>query len=177
MLFHFRAVLDHMWAGFYEAAACFDEDPDALTRLIESNTDLGRSDRSGLTLLHYACREGHLEAAVMLVEAGVPLESQDRDARTPLHLACLMAGKFEKTRGRDHVAISTYLQQEGAATSTQDKYGHTPLSYLPQRAKRIGLMTASEDGSKAIWAVEKVGQNGTSLKGSVAQSAEVRIMR
>ena len=164
-------------AGFYEAAAHFDADPQPLRDLINSSAELGRADRLGLTLLHYACREGHLAAVVLLVEAGVQLEMQDRDARTPLHLACMMAGKLQHTRGREHVAISQYLQQEGAATATQDKYGHTPLSYLPQRAKRIGLMTPAVGGEGAIWAIEQVGQDGTTLKGPVAQSAAVRVLR
>lgn len=163
-------------AGFYEAAAHFDEDPQPLTDLINSSNNLAQSDRLGLTLLHYACREGHLRAVHMLVEAGVPLEAQDRDSRTPLHLACMVADKPQLARGRDHVAIAQYLQQEGAATATQDKYGHTPLSYLPMRAKRIGLMTPSVDGQGAQWAIEVVGKDGTTLKGSVAQSAEVRCL-
>ena len=108
-------------------------------------------------------------------QAGVALEAQDREARTPLHWACVMAGRPGRARGRDHVAIAQYLQQEHAATSTQDKYGHTPLSYLPQRAKRLGLMTPAADGRGAIWAIEQVGQNGTVLKGSVAQAAEIRV--
>ena len=162
--------------GFYEAAAHFDLDPNPLRELINSTANLGRSDRHGLTLLHYACREGHLAAVVMLVEAGVVLEAQDRDARTPMHLACMMAGKPGHTRGREHVAICQYLQQEGAATATQDKYGHTPLSYLPERAKRIGLMTPKVDGQGAQWAVEVVDKQSQVLNGSVAQSAAVRIL-
>jgi hypothetical protein len=92
----------------------------------------------------------------MLVEMGVALEAQDRDARTPLHLACLMAEKLNLTRGRDHLAITNYLLKENAATSTQDKYGHTPLSYLPQRMKSLGLMTEKTNGRGAVWAVEQV---------------------
>ena len=66
-------------AGFYESAVFYDEDPQPLRTLVESSSDLGRSDRDGLTLLHYACREGHLDAVVLLVEAGVALEAQDRE--------------------------------------------------------------------------------------------------
>ena len=161
-------------AGFFEAATHFDADPTPLQALIQNNEDLlGRSDRLGMTLLHYACREGHLPAVTMLVEAGVALETQDRDARTPLHLACMMAGKLQHTRGRDHVAIANYLQAEGAMTGSQDKYGATPLSYLPQRAKRIGLMTPSVDGSGAVWDVKQVGKDDPALKGSVAQSMRI----
>lgn len=151
-------------AGHFESASHYDENPQPLRDLINSTADLGRADRMGLTLLHYACREGHLDAVVALVEAGAPLEAKDRDARTPLHLACMMAGKLEQTRGQDHVAISNYLQYEGAIPSTQDKYGHTPLSYLPQRAKRLGLMTPSVDGRSAMWAVEQVSARSDVLR-------------
>ena len=165
-------------ANFYESAAHFDADPQPLHDLVHSGVELGRSDRQGMTLLHYACREGHMAAVQLLVEqGGAALESQDRDGRTPLHLACLMAAKPQLARGVDHVAIAQYLQEEGAATATQDKYGHTPLSYLPHRAKRIGLMTPAVSGQGAIWAVEQVGKDGTTLNGSVAQSAAVRILR
>ena len=72
-------------AGHFESASHYDENPQPLRDLINSTADLGRADRMGLTLLHYACREGHLDAVVALVEAGAPLEAKDRDARTPLH--------------------------------------------------------------------------------------------
>ena len=56
-------------SGFFEAAAHYDEAPEALHALIEgSPAMLGRCDTAGLTLLHYACREGHLDAVIQLVE-------------------------------------------------------------------------------------------------------------
>ena len=38
--------------------------------------------------------------------------------------------------------IARFLQMEGAVTSTQDKYNRVPLSYLPQSAKRIGVISS-----------------------------------
>ena len=56
-------------SGFFEAAAQYDAEPGALHALIEGNPAmLGRSDTAGLTLLHYACKEGHLDAVIQLVE-------------------------------------------------------------------------------------------------------------
>lgn len=68
-----------MWAGFYEASSNFHLDPQPLREIIDSGTNLDRSDRDGLTLLHYAAREGHYDAVRMLVEVGVKLEQQDRE--------------------------------------------------------------------------------------------------
>ena len=159
-------------AHFYEAAACFDDAASAahLRELVASSDDLGRSDRDGKTLLHYACREGHLKAVQMLVRAGVALEAQDRDGRTPLHLACLMANPSHRKgcRGNQHVSIAGYLQHENACTSTQDKYGYTPLAYLPPEAKRVGLNVPSVDGRTATWTVSEVHRGGAVLEGSVA---------
>ena len=106
-------------AGFFEAASHFDTamggiGPNPLLDLIASGVDIDRADRDGMTLLHYACREGHLSAVQLLLEAGVALEKQDRDARTPLHLACYMAGRG-LSRGTEHLEIATYLQQRAGA--------------------------------------------------------------
>ena len=107
-------------AGFYEAASHFDSGtgglgPIPLQGIIESartggGADIDRADRDGMTLLHYACREGHLQCVQLLLEEGAALEKQDRDARTPLHLACYMAGR-DMSRGHDHLDIAVYLQQ------------------------------------------------------------------
>ena len=90
-------------SGFYEAASCFDEDDAPLRELINSNPELLlRSDRDGLSLLHYACREGHLEAVQLLVEAGVALEAQDRECvRRPSHRA------LARSIALPHAAAST----------------------------------------------------------------------
>ena len=148
-------------AGFFEAASHFDTDeggvgPNPLRKLIEGGADIDRADRDGMTLLHYACREGHLLCVQLLLEAGVALEKQDRDARTPLHLACYMAGREGMSRGREHIDISIYLQHHGASTAAQDAFGHTPLSYLPRGAKLVGLNTPAVLGTSAVWATTVV---------------------
>jgi hypothetical protein len=99
-----------------------------------------------------------------------------RSARTPLHLACLMAGKH-MSRGSRHVEIARYLVQEGAATSTQDRWNRVPLAYLPQSAKRLGINTPAAYAPSAVWAVEEVTRGGAVLDGSVAQSTTVHLLR
>ena len=150
-------------SGFFEAASHFDTDdggvgPGPLRNLIDVGADIDRADRDGMTLLHYACREGHLLCVQLLFEAGAALEKQDRDARTPLHLACYMADRG-MSRGREHIDVSIYLQQHGASTAAQDAFGHTPLSYLPRGAKLVGLNTPAVLGTSAVWAVSVVDEN------------------
>ena len=166
-------------AGFYEAASHFDTKPgglgpNALYGLINGGANLDRADRDGMTLLHYACREGHLACVQLLIEAGVALEKQDRYARTPLHLACYMA-KREMSRGAQHLEIATYLQQHGASTSPQDSFGHTPLSYLPRAAKLVGLDTPAVVGSSGVWATTHVDPKSKVRAGGVAQSEVIHL--
>mmetsp|Transcript_5628 Transcript_5628/g.17534 ORF Transcript_5628/g.17534 Transcript_5628/m.17534 type:complete len:166 (-) Transcript_5628:232-729(-) len=164
-------------ALFYEAASHFDLGGEPLQELISRNEYIGRPDGAGKTLLHHACEQGHKVAVVALVEAGAALEAQDRDGRTPLHLACLMAAYPTRARGSDHVAITKYLQEHHAATGVQDKYGRTPLSYLPREAKLIGRHAPRVDGSKAVCALETVVANHPVTLGSVAQASVVHMSR
>jgi ankyrin repeat protein len=86
------------WANFYEAASQFDPlNPEPLLEIINSGAHLDLPDRDGLTLLHYAAREGHYDAVRMLVEVGVKLEIQDREyvqrrvgPRPPFPLRCAL---------------------------------------------------------------------------------------
>ena len=110
-----------------------------------------------------------LAAVVLLAQNGVPLEAQDSDGRTPLHLACLMAGR-EGARGSEHAQVVAFLQEQGAATGTQDVYGHTPLSYLPQALKSsVGRKTAFVDGREPSWVVSVVDEKSAVRQGAVAQ--------
>ena len=166
-------------AGFYEAASHFDSGPGGagpspLHDLIDGGANLDRADRDGMTLLHYACREGHLECVMLLIEAGVALEKQDRSARTPLHLACYMAQR-ELSRGTRHLEVATYLQQHGASTAPQDCHGHTPLSYLPRAAKLVGLDTPAVVGRSAVWALSHVDPKSKVRAGGVAQSEVIHL--
>lgn len=76
-------------------------------------------------------------------------------------------------------------------TSTQDKYNRVPLSYLPQAAKKVGvvssvaLRTPATYSPGAVWAVEQVvhanraalGAGGGVLDGSVAQASDIHLLR
>lgn len=48
---------------------------------------------------------------------------------------------------------------------------------MPFRSKCVGLNTPSVDGSGAVWAVEEILKGGAVLKGSVAQSSVVHVLR
>ena len=161
-------------AAYFEAASNYDEGRDALDELVHSGQGLSQTDPDGMTLLHHACEQGHLEAVVTLVEAGIALEAQTREGRTALHLACIMAADTS-TRGESQIECVAYLQSQGAATGTQDHYGCTALSYLPIGYKRMGLNTPSVDGSEAVWAITQVTSASAVRLSSVAQATRVHL--
>ena len=72
---------------------------------------------TGLTPLHLASREGHLEIARFLVECGVDARALDNHWTTPLHLAS----------GRGHLEVARFLVECGADARAQDNYWTTPL--------------------------------------------------
>jgi ankyrin repeat protein len=71
----------------------------------------------GMTALHYAAREGHLEAARALVEAGVDLGKPNADKFTPLVMA-ITNGHFE---------LAEYLLDHGADPKPASLSGMTAL--------------------------------------------------
>lgn len=71
----------------------------------------------GMTALHYAAREGHLEAARALVEAGVDLDKVNGDKFTPLVMA-ITNGHFE---------LAKYLLDHGANPKPASLSGMTAL--------------------------------------------------
>jgi 26S proteasome non-ATPase regulatory subunit 10 len=48
---------------------------------------INASDRFGMTALHHACAEGHIEVAVLLVQLGAETDRRDKEGQTPLDLA------------------------------------------------------------------------------------------
>uniref|UniRef100_A0A3Q3GMI3 Ankyrin repeat domain-containing protein 16 n=1 Tax=Labrus bergylta TaxID=56723 RepID=A0A3Q3GMI3_9LABR len=74
--------------------------------------------RSGDTLLHYACRHGHLDVVEYLVkQVGMDVEVCNNDYKRPLHEAASMS----------HQECVSYLLREGAKVDSLKKADWTPL--------------------------------------------------
>ena len=71
----------------------------------------------GLTPLHLASRQGHLDIARFLVEHSANVAAQDQGGSTPLHLAS----------ERGHLDLARLLVEHGANAVAQDQHGSTPL--------------------------------------------------
>lgn len=110
-----------------------------------------RGYSEGMTSLHLASREGHIEIARFLVECGADARAPDDYWRTPLHLASerghLEVARFLIERGADaralainrmtplhlasrqgHLEVARLLVECGADANAEDDIGQTPLS-------------------------------------------------
>ena len=81
-----------------------------------------RNFNNGLTPLHLASREGHLDVARNLVEHGANAAAQDQFGSTPLHEAS----------ERGHLGLARFLVEHGANAAAQDQHGWAPLHQASQ---------------------------------------------
>jgi len=103
------------------------KDAEALKQLYVQN---GKSillcrSKSGESLLHMACRRGHLEIVLFLIEEGVPVRIVDKSGRTPLHGACWSAVP-------QFTIVEYLLRLDPEMLFVQDDDDLTPLEYVPQ---------------------------------------------
>ncbi len=96
-------------------------------------------NRGGMSALHFAAREGHVESVKALLEVGAEIDFTDPDGSTPLIVA-LMNGHWDTAK---------LLVEAGADVNHWDWWGQTPLymavdmNTLPTGA-RIELPTMDE---------------------------------
>lgn len=79
---------------------------------------------SGLSLLHCAADQGHLEICRSLAHIkGIAVNSRDDMGLTPLHYACIA----------DHIEVAQLLVEHAAYCNPRDDDGMTPFLYTAQR--------------------------------------------
>jgi hypothetical protein len=82
--------------------------------------------RFGESLLHMACRRGHLEIVMFLIEEGVPVRIVDNSGRTPLHDACW-------TTVPQLALVEFLIRLDPELLLVKDDDDLTPLQYVPQK--------------------------------------------
>jgi len=53
----------------------------------KAGSPINAADRFGMTPLHHACAEGHVEVAILLLELGADPDRLDKQGETPLQCA------------------------------------------------------------------------------------------
>ena len=103
-----------------------NKDIDTLRAWHAEGRPLQTSSPFGDTLLHIACRRGHLDVVTFLVkEASVSLWVQDEQGRTPLHFGCHSSGPWFDL-------VDFIIQQDPDLLYVADTRGYMPLDYAPR---------------------------------------------
>lgn len=101
--------------GIYEDE--FDQQTGIVRQILESHPNLDVLDFQGMTLLHYAAIEGHMEIVQLLLERGSTIDLADRQDQTALFYAVYCG----------HLQIVRMLLKAGADKEKQNYNGITPL--------------------------------------------------
>ena len=105
---------------------------DCVEYLIQNGAQLDLKE-DGLTALHLAALEGHLEVMKRLLEAGQDVNQRGRSERTPL----MWAANY------DRADCVEYLLQNGAQLDLKDKRGNTALHLAADAGQNRGYQSLS----------------------------------
>lgn len=114
------------------ATAVYRGDAALVREMLSYKAMPSASNEYGMTPLHWAAEQGHVDVARALIDAGASTRAANERGETPLHVA---------VREGD-AAMCTVLLAEGAAPDAQDRLGVTP-------AQLVGELPADEAGEVA----------------------------
>ncbi len=121
-----RGATEDATANSLAFNAVRSKDAEALKQLYvqKGKSILMCRSRLGESLLHMACRRGHLEIVLFLIEEGVPVRIVDKTGRTPLHDACWSAVP-------QFTMVEYLLRLDPEMLLVKDDDDRTPLEYIP----------------------------------------------
>jgi ankyrin repeat protein len=90
-----------------------------VSRLLSVGADVNAKDNLGVTPLHWASENGHVQVVIELLGHGANIEAKENAGWTPLHLASM----------RGHVQVVVELLEHGADIEANDNEDGTPLHY------------------------------------------------
>ena len=95
-----------------------------LSWLIEHGADINHQDRTGLSALHYAVQEKHIEVVRVLLTNSAAIDSKDTHGNTPLWRATFGArGNYDLVRILVHHSANPY---------SKNKSDRSPLDFAEQ---------------------------------------------
>ena len=110
----------------------------AVRTLLRGGADVNAAQGDGMTALHWAALDGHVEMAKVLIYAGANLESTTRlGGYTPLHLASMHA----------HAGVTAVLLEGGANAHALTTTGVRPLHLAAASGRPAALAALLERGA------------------------------
>ena len=114
------------------------EDVTSLENLFEKGLHLNKPDNNNESLLHVACKYGHVSIVDKLLENGFDINLANKDGDTPLYRACY----------NGHSTLAKYLIEKGADVNTVDNRGVRPLHIAVYRGLNDVVNKLLEAGSR-----------------------------
>lgn len=91
--------------------------------LIENGANVNaKAKRDGITPLHQAASNRHLDFVKVLIQNGAQVDPTDNEEKTPLHLAC----------EKNYTEIAKFLIENGANVHAKDDLNQTPIHHACQ---------------------------------------------
>ncbi len=100
------------------------------TLVTQKNERINQPDENGMTPLHWAAANGHLDIARFLVKKGANPNAKDKDGDVPLHVAAARA-KYD---------ITSLLLKNGASPLAKNMYLRTPMHFAAQARKGTAII-------------------------------------
>ncbi|XP_076064348.1 ada2a-containing complex component 3 isoform X2 [Oratosquilla oratoria] len=98
-------------------------DTSQVRRLMAIGAPFSSEGQLGMSPLHIAAQNGHLQTCEMFLRAGITKDAKNKVGKTPLHLASM----------EGHTDIVALLLSEGSAVNTQDLLKMTALHWACDR--------------------------------------------
>jgi ankyrin repeat protein len=111
--------------------------------LRDRKASINETNDYGLTLLHEAAANGHVEVARYLVDSGLQINATDKNHRTPLHYAAeLASGPWGfRSDGAREIALVEFLLARGANVNSRSKVNNDYDGNNDERVTPLALAT------------------------------------
>lgn len=117
--------------------ACVYNEPDVIDVLVDAGADIEDQSFDGISALHVAAQDGHVEATLALLRHGADKNKKDAEGSTPLqHAADPGIGK----PGSGHLAVMKILIERGADVYASDTPGGMNTLHAAACANNVGAI-------------------------------------
>ena len=117
-----------------------------INNALSQGADVNAVDEYGLTTLHYAINQGHINIVKLLIVQGACLDIKDNAGRAPIHYAAEAAYAASKPQ-KWSVGMVQLLIDAGADINVKDGIGWTPLHYAAYHFKKYLIEVLVERGA------------------------------
>lgn len=117
---------------------------------------------NGITPLHVACRNDHVQSTMELIKAGGDVLARDHKSQTPFYHACALGQGPALVVVRTIIKHCHFLRSVVAARRERESYD--PTTHEQSRVRDIDLNMVSQEGKTCLYAAAERGHPGKKKK-------------